>query len=203
MENIKHITDNIAYLKASSDPLSADVAFIKGNKYTWIFDVGANDESRDLIESIKGPKAVVISHFHQDHMGNLDRIKYDLLYTGDFTYKKIKTGTVVKDEVYIDDGVKIHITSMPSSHCKGCLAMEIDEKYVFLGDSVYCFCKDGRPAYNKNILSEQIKSLNQLKAPYALLSHASIFIKKKSTVIKGLEYIHDRKTKDPYIWVDY
>ena len=203
MKEVKSIDENIGYIKASSDPLSADVGIVRGKRFTWIFDVGADDEVCDYINGIEGPKAVVISHFHQDHMTNLSRIKYDELYVGDFTFTKTKSGTVVKDELVIDDGIKVHLKAIPSSHAKGSLIMEINEEYVFLGDSVYCTSKNGTAVYNATLLNMEIRALKEIKAELFLLSHANIFVKRKETLIRGLEYIYNRrKNNDPYITVE-
>ena len=39
-----NITDNISYIPASKNPLSADVVIIEGEEYLYLFDVGNNEE---------------------------------------------------------------------------------------------------------------------------------------------------------------
>ena len=62
------ITNKISYIKATDNPLSADIGIIDGNKYCWIFDVGNCEEARLKLSDIQKPKAVVLSHFHPNHI---------------------------------------------------------------------------------------------------------------------------------------
>lgn len=203
MYNVKDIAQGIMYLKAGENPLSADVGVVKGKKYWWIYDVGANDEAYDFIQSLEGPKAVVISHFHQDHIANLNRIKPELLYVGDYTYTKTKSGIVISTITEIDDGIVVRIIPCPSSHSKGSLLMEVDGKYCFIGDSPYCTSREGRMCYNAGVLLEEIRTLKSISAEYLMLSHANIFVKRTATLVRGLEYIYGRRqSNEPYIYVE-
>ena len=46
------IGEKIKYLPSSEYPLSADVYFIEGDKYCYIYDVGNNDDSLNQINQI-------------------------------------------------------------------------------------------------------------------------------------------------------
>ena len=142
---IKEISEKIKYVTSGENPLSSDVILIYGDKATWVFDVGANDEAFDTIEHLiyetlsekewniqneltgKRDVNIVISHFHRDHMGNLERIakipatgNRVNLYVSSYTNRYCKSGNIVDKEITIDDGVKIRIFPMESSHSKGC-----------------------------------------------------------------------------------
>lgn len=93
------ITDEISYLDASEDPISSNVVFIKpkNSQTTWIFDVGLTSLAAQEINAVQGKKIVVISHFHPDHLFNINRISYDELYLSAHTFKYAKKGTVVKN----------------------------------------------------------------------------------------------------------
>ena len=43
MAEIIKINDRISYIKATGKPLSADVGIVEGDKFIWIFDVGADE----------------------------------------------------------------------------------------------------------------------------------------------------------------
>lgn len=157
------ITDKIKYIPSGETPLSSDVVFIRGNSSLWIYDVGANDEAFNAItEVIKnagianmtgemnssvghtGIVNIVISHFHKDHMDNLERLKPFIegnekinVYVSPYTYKRSKIGTEVEEDIFFDGNMKMHIYSMPSSHAKGCLCLQIDDEIVFMGDSIF------------------------------------------------------------------
>lgn len=194
------ITDQITYWKATQNPLSADIGVVEGNQYTWIFDVGSSETSVKCIDSIVGQKNVILSHFHQDHIGNISKIDFKTLYQGAHTKRYTKAGEVVCKHLEIEDGVKIHLFELPCSHAKGSVGLEVNEKYAFLGDATYPTMKDGKPAYNANLLAEEIKVLQALKAEYVLLSHSEEFVHRKEDVIAKLETIYAlRDAQSAYI----
>ena len=201
MTEIIKICDRISYIKASEEPLSADVGIIEGDKCVWLFDLGCSDDAAEEINGIEKPKKVVISHFHPDHMGNLERVGIAEVYLGANTFKYAKCGTVVDKDVFIDDGVKIHIFPLPSSHAKGSVGMEIGE-YAFLGDGTYATMKQGRACYNASVLKEEITVLKNLSAKYFLLSHDEKFIRNREEVISELEEIYSKRDpKESFIWI--
>ena len=194
------LDDIITYIPASENPLSADVGIIKGRKKTWLYDVGSSDAARQGILQIEGDKSIVISHFHPDHMGNLDRIPDVECYVGANTYKYSKRGNVVDSHLYIEDGVRLHIFPIPACHAKGCLGLEVNERYVFLGDSTVPTRKDGRIVYNAQLLCEQIRILEALRAKHVLLSHRMDTLYRKDDIIEGLSRIYMKRSPDsPYI----
>ncbi len=199
--DIVKINDRLSYIKASEQPLSADVGIFKGKSFIWIFDLGANESVLNTINSLDGKKNAVISHFHPDHMKNLEHAVLNEVFLGANTFKYAKLGTVVTDDVFIDDGEKIHIFLIPSSHAKGSVGMEIGE-YAFLGDTTYPTVKGGKACYNVSVLKEEISVLKNLEAKYFLLSHNKNFIRKKEDVIKYLEEIYsNRNPKESYIYI--
>lgn len=181
------LTEEISYIKGSENPLSADVIFIKGNTATWIFDVGACEDTLNEINSISGVKNIIISHFHGDHSNNLSKIDYNELYVSKYTYKYTETGTLVDEDLYIDDGVKLHIFKIPSSHEKGCLGLEINEDLILLGDSFYPSRKGGKRSYNVQQIKAQIDLFSSLKGTRVYLSHDKKPIISKTIAIAFLK----------------
>lgn len=201
---IINITDKISYLKATETPLSADVGIVLGNQYTWLFDIGSSDEAYRMIEGINSPKSIVISHFHADHFGNFPRVKFDELYVGKNTYGYSHCGHIVEGDLYIEDGCKIHLFPVPSCHAKGCVGMEVDETYVFLGDGAYPTHKGEQAVYNAQQLQQFITLLENLKAEYVLCSHRERFVLKKAVLLLKLKEIYSKRTKDnPFIAIDF
>ena len=49
---IKEISEKIKYVTSGENPLSSDVILIYGDKATWVFDVGTNDEAFDTVEHL-------------------------------------------------------------------------------------------------------------------------------------------------------
>ena len=226
MTKIVKLTDRIRYLQMSYEPLSADVVAVRGDSAWWIFDVGACDEAVDFINALprhpvddvanlaacnnaaRLAKSVVISHFHRDHLLNVQRmcggeISLDInaLYVGAYaskTFGEIEgvAKNVVMEPLAFDDGVQIQILPMPNSHAKGSLALIVDD-YVFLGDATYPMVGHGAPdVYNVQILGEQIKLLKTLSASRFCLSHKRGLVRDKTSVIQFLESVYARRQKN-------
>lgn len=191
----------ISYFPPQEDPLSANIGIIQGDKYTWLFDVGNGELALEAVNSITRPKNAVLSHFHPDHIGNIAKSEFENIYQGVFTYRHTGIGNVVKGDIYIEDGVLLHLFELPSSHSKGSLGLEVNGKYAFLGDGAYAMNKNGQTIYNASLLIEEIRKLRSLEAEWLLLSHRPKFIHKKSGVIALLEKIYaKRDANEPYIY---
>ena len=183
------IDDRISYIEATEDPLSADIGIIHCNGVMWLYDVGS-DERR--IASLQGEYNVVLSHFHQDHAGNFEKIGIRTLYVSKETYAHLRQGTIVSDEVCVGN---LRIFPIPSSHAKGCLGLEVDGTYAFVGDALYGREKNGRYVYNAQLLKEEIEVLKKLRAPLLLVSHRKGLIRRKEEVIAELNEIYQRRVK--------
>ena len=196
------INDYITYLPASRKPFSCDVVFIKTNKATWIFDAGMSQAAADEINKIEGPKNIVISHFHPDHIFNLVKVKYDNLYVSRNTKKYTIKGTIIEETTIFEEEPQIKIMNLPSSHAKGCL-MLICGNYAFMGDGTYAKEKIGNHTYNAQLLKSMIDVMESLPCPYFCLSHDRNFIQNKATVLQLYRDIYDRRTSDnPVISVE-
>lgn len=203
---LKELSPYIQIIPETTHPLSADVGIIESKNAWWIYDVGASEEARDIINSLYGKDGkkvnIVISHFHCDHTKNLSYIKYDNLYVGEHTYKRRHMGTIVKEPLEFNDGIEVKIIPLPASHAKGCLALEVNGEYTFLGDGTYCGEKPTRRYYNAGLLLEEIRTLQRLESPFVFLSHDRLVIRKKDIVIMQLQQLYDlRKGNEPYIWL--
>ncbi len=194
---IKYITDRIAYIPASDEPLSADIGLILGDKRIYAFDtgngVGPLNELQDFLKGTDKEVYCVISHFHADHMGNLSLIRYDRLFVGAHTYKYSHAGEVVTSPVTFTDGVNVTVLPLPSSHAKGCLALSVDDEYVFLGDGTYPGTVGEEAVYNRGLLQEELNVLGSIPADKCLLSHKTRFVYPKSVVIRELENVYSKR----------
>lgn len=210
---LKKLTENISVLPASTNPLSADVGIVYGSERVYLYDVGANEYSMNYINCIDKKKSVILSHFHQDHMGNIGLIDCDTVYGGRESIKHLpdnifregimhssdSIGAVqsicVTERVHIEDGITIEIVPLPSTHAKGSLAMCVNEEYTFLGDATYTAMIKGQVCYNAQLLKSQIEVLDSLKNRYFLLSHDKQFIYEKQEIIDSLKKIYDSRDK--------
>lgn len=199
------ICDNIWRFAACENPLSADIVLIRGNSAFWLFDVGCGDDAAAAVsEALNGSANtpnVIVSHFHRDHMGNLNRMNINRIYSGAYTFKRIGRGITVRNELTIDDGVKLHIFPLLSSHAKGSLSLEIDGKYALLGDAFYSGSKNGKAAYNTGLLAAEIKTLRALCAETFILSHKNGCDEKENVINRLSDIYAQRKTNEPYIFL--
>ena len=71
------ISDNISYIEACEEPLSADIGIIRVGEELFLYDVGRGESN---IAGLDGTYNVVLSHFHPDHTANLSAVKCKALY---------------------------------------------------------------------------------------------------------------------------
>ena len=196
MSDIIKVNDRISYIEASDDPLSADIGIVRCGGENWLYDVGNGEKS---ISGLDGCYNVVLSHFHQDHTGNVGRIRVSEIFASAETCRHIGCGTVVTDELYFGE---LHIFPLPSSHAKGSLGLEVDGAFAFVGDALYSRVKDGFYIYNAQLLRDEIKVLKRLRADRLLVSHFKGLIRDKEEAIAELEEIYGmRNGGDPEITV--
>lgn len=183
----RRISDKISYIPATENPLSADIGIIRDGGQTWLFDVG---NSAAAIDGLSGSFQVVLSHFHQDHTGNLKKLDIQNLYVSGETRRHIGSGILVKEDHFLGG---MHLFPIPSSHCKGCLGLEIDEAYAFVGDALYCKGKNGDYFYSTQLLRDEIAVLKKLKAPCLLVSHHPGLVRSREEVIAELEELYAQR----------
>ena len=203
MPEVIRINDRISYIKASTEPLSSDVIMIEGDEYSYVFDVGNNEEVAEYLNALPKKKKIVISHFHQDHTGNMGRVLFDIVYVGKGTEKYLEEAMphqILCEPVSIQDGVELEIYPVPNSHAKGSLVLMVDKEYLFLGDSLYSKVQDDKYVYNAQLLKEEIELLKHLSAETVFSSHEVRPLKRKDGVVRFLEQIYvKREAGEPYI----
>lgn len=184
------INEKISYIECSENPLSADIGIIREGNALWLYDVGSDERA---ISQVMGSCNVVLSHFHQDHTGNLERLSVEEAFVSGETKRLVRMGTVVDRDIYIGS---LHIFPLPSSHCKGCLGLEVDETYAFVGDALYSKARDGYCVFNAQLVKEEIEVLKGLKAPYLLVSHYKGLIRPRDEAIAELEALYRSRDKN-------
>lgn len=181
------ITERIKYLPATCDPLSADVYFIEGDKYCYIYDVGSDDNSLHHINEVEKEKIVVLSHYHKDHVGNIDCINYRNLYVGKKTYEAIGKGKLVEEVITINDGIKIEIIHCMSPHTDGSLILNVDNEYTLIADLYFT-----RPPFDRDKAIEMIDILKNINTKYFVISHQEDekIVSKEKLVAELLDYFN-------------
>ena len=165
-DHMKEIAEKIKYLPASNDPLSADVYFIEGDKYCYIYDVGNNTESLHHINRISNEKIIILSHRHKDHIGNIEHIRYRDLYVGRETFCATGKGEIVENVLTIHDGLKIEIIHCISPHTDGSLIININNEYTLIADLYFT-----RPPFDQEKTTKMLASLRDIDTQYFVVSH--------------------------------
>ena len=181
---IQQISDKISYIPATENPLSADIGIIREGGQTWLYDVG---DGAAAIDGLTGSFQVVLSHFHQDHTGNLQRLNIQSLYVSGETRRHTGIGTVVNEDLYFG---ALHLFPLPSSHCKGCLGLEVEGRYAFVGDALYCKTKNGAYTFSVQLVHDLLAVLKRLTAPDLLVSHFPGMIRPRAEVIAEFEALY-------------
>ena len=198
---LQKLPDYITHIPSVNDDfenLSSDVFIIRGERYNYVYDVGNGGEALEALE--KTPeKIAIISHFHHDHIMNIDKLEFVDVIQGGITKKYTGVGRVIDEELLIEDGVSLRLFFLTNSHAKDFIVLEVGD-YLFLSDSIYCTVVKGERVYNANLLKEQIKELEAVDAKYFVVSHDEKLIYKKKEIIERLKEIYARRdNKSAYI----
>lgn len=161
-----HLAPRIHHIPAASEPLSADVFIIEGDKQYYVFDVGSNDEAFEAVSALDKPVTVILSHFHRDHTGNMSRLNPAQTFAGARTMKYITGGSLVDAPLTIRDGVEIVVQPCVSPHAPGCLIATVDGEYTFIGDLHYA-----RPGTGQGEAKGMLNLLKQVRTRYFVPSH--------------------------------
>ena len=181
------ITEKIKYLPATNNPLSADVYFIEGDNHCYIYDVGNDDNSLLHINRVNKEKTIILSHYHKDHIGNIERICVRNLYVGRKTYETIGKGKVVEDAFTINDGVKIEVIPCTSPHTDGSLIINVDNEYTLIADLYFT-----RPPFDSSKAMKMIETLRNINTKYFVISHQEDekVISKEKFIAELLDYFN-------------
>lgn len=192
-----NVNNLYSVIKGGNKPLSSDCGVIEINNTLYIFDVGANPRIIEELNNINLDRVVIISHFHIDHITNLNKINYSKLYVSDNTFKRTKTGETVKEKLILNEYISIF--PITCCHCKGSIGLKF-RNYAFIGDSLAPQIKKDCNVYNVQLLKQEINELEKLDVDYFLDSHNMEIIMTKKEVIDKLQNIYNKRQKDnPYI----
>ena len=184
------INEKISYIECSDDPLSADIGIVRDGNEVWLYDVGSDDRA---VSELTGNYKIVLSHFHQDHTGNIGKLNIKEAFVSPETKRHVQMGTVADKDIYVGN---LHIFPLPSSHCKGCLGLEVEETYAFVCDALYSKFRDGYYIFNAQLVKDAIAVLKKLKAPYLLVSHFKGLVRCRDEVIAELTELYQHRGKN-------
>ena len=200
--NLIKINKDLSYFPSSENPLSAEVFFIEGSSCTYIYDVGASEESLQAILS-EEKRIVILSHFHQDHGTNVRNINFEKLYVDKKTRDYYDMGEIVEERFCVEDGVKLEIIPIKTSHSRTGLLLNVNEEYLLTGDALYMSSVNGQNCYNAQLLKETINCLKEIKTKNVILSHDRQLVYPYEDILRKLDEISAKREKNnPYIYLD-
>ena len=160
------IHPRIRRIPAVDEPLSADVFIIAGDERYYVFDVGTSDEAHAAIAALDKPVWAILSHFHQDHIGNMSRLCPEKVLAGARTCKYVDRATLVDAPLTIRDGVEIIVQPCVSPHAPGCLIATVDGEYTLIGDLTYA-----RPGVGQGDAKGMMNVLKRVESRCFVPSH--------------------------------
>lgn len=163
---MQEIAPGIFRVPPVSEPLSSDVFVVEGEKRFYVFDAGTSDAAYEVIRNLPKPFWVILSHFHRDHIGNMDRLMPEKVLCGLRTRKYVANGVPVEEEMPVEDGVSILVQPIVSPHAPGSVIMTVNNAYTFLGDAPYAKAGTGQ-GEAKGMLN----ALKKLNTRYLVASH--------------------------------
>ena len=98
---------------------------------------------------------------------------------------------LVREAMDIADGVRLRIVPLPCTHCKGSLALLVDDDFALLGDATYPNKVNGVTFYNAQLLKSEIELLETFIADCFCLSHDTKFVRPKKVVLRQLKSVYD------------
>lgn len=197
---IKQIDDRISYILPNRDPCSSNVVMLEGDEYLWLYDAGRDPAIIDYINGIDKKKNIIISHFHGDHTENLPQLHMSRILQSKYTFEHTGMGEIIRDVTEVSDGIKFTILPFPAVHAKGCLALDIEGKYLLVGDATYPKKCETHRYYVISMVKQQIDFLKDYPCEYILISHHEPYVQTKENILGKLENIYNRRIPgEPYV----
>jgi glyoxylase-like metal-dependent hydrolase (beta-lactamase superfamily II) len=157
------------------------IVLISGENASLFIDV-SNDptqlqEALDEIrkERLAPLKYVALTHFHDDHIGNLIYLPEGpaILASKNTARYLSRPSTLVSEDQDLDlGGYVIRLILVPSLHAKGCLDV-LSENFLFTGDSLYYRQSGSSYYYNPQIAYEMLKKHEAIPFTKAIAAHES------------------------------
>ena len=126
-------------------------------------------------EGLPSIQYVVLTHFHDDHIGNLIYVKEDIeILASKNTARYLnRSARILEQDTVLDlGGYSVSLILVPSLHAKGCLDV-LAEGYLFVGDSLYYRQSGSSYYYNPQIAYEMAKKVESIPFEQAVAAHDS------------------------------
>jgi glyoxylase-like metal-dependent hydrolase (beta-lactamase superfamily II) len=157
------------------------IILISGDKASLFVDVSNSKKQLDDAlgylkkENLAPLKYVALTHFHDDHIGNLIYLPEgpELLASKNTARYLARASTILSEDQDLDLGnYSVRLILVPSLHAKGCLDV-LAEQFLFTGDSLYYRQSGSSYYYNPQIAYEMLKKHEAIPFVNAIGAHES------------------------------
>jgi glyoxylase-like metal-dependent hydrolase (beta-lactamase superfamily II) len=164
-----------------NDGPNPKIVLLFGEKASLFVDVSNDAEQLQEAlayltkESLPPLRYVALTHFHDDHIGNLIYLPEtpELLVSKNTSRYLARPSTVLSQDQDLDlGGYTVRLILVPSLHAKGCLDV-LAENILFTGDSLYYRQSGSSYYYNAQIAYEMLKKHQAIPFTQAIGAHDS------------------------------
>lgn len=174
--------DYIFYVNGKEDEPIPKISLVVGKGFSVLIDVGNKKEQLIALDNgilkYNLPKIayIIITHFHDDHIHNLNYFNDAKILCSKYTSKYIsKESTIIDRKTTLNIGnLNLIIDTLPNSHAKGSLLIYDDlNKVMFVGDAFGPKILNDKLFINKASTYELIKKINEYEVEAFLDGHSN------------------------------
>jgi glyoxylase-like metal-dependent hydrolase (beta-lactamase superfamily II) len=194
------LTDHIYILPGhDSEGPNPKIVLLTGKESSLLIDVSNDPKQLDEVlafqkkEGLSAVKFVALTHFHDDHIGNLIYLPdgIEILASKNTARYLNRPARILAEDTILDLGdYPLSLILVPSLHAKGCLDV-LAERYLFVGDSLYYRQSGSSYYYNPQIAYEMLKKVESIPFEVAISAHESPNHTKSEVVTYLTRLAHD------------
>jgi glyoxylase-like metal-dependent hydrolase (beta-lactamase superfamily II) len=197
---MEKLTDHIYILPGhDSEGPNPKIVLLTGKESSLLIDVSNDPKQLDEVlafqkkEGLSAVKFVALTHFHDDHVGNLIYLPdgIEILASKNTSRYLNRPARILTEDTLLDLGdYPLSLILVPSLHAKGCLDV-LAERYLFVGDSLYYRQSGVSYYYNPQIAYEMQKKVESIPFEVAISAHESPNHTKSEAVTYLTRLAHD------------
>jgi len=196
MFNFIKVNEHLYYVEGLKNEPTPKICLVVGNKSSMLIDVGNKVEQIDSLNKgiednkLPGIKYVVITHFHDDHLHNINLFKDKEIIVSKQTAKYVKfTSQLFIEKTTIDLGnYLVTIDNLPNSHAKGSLLVYLNQdKIMLIGDALCGKITADSYTINRSLTYELKKRIEEYNVDFFIDGHSNLEDTTKEKVYKLIE----------------
>src|SRR5574344_1209822 len=190
------VNDELYYVEGNENEPCPKIFLIAGKESSLLIDVGNKIEQvNSLYEGIKkynlSPlKYIVITHFHDDHLHNINEFKDKEIIVSKQTSKYIPFKvTIFIEKITLNLGdLPLIIDDLPNSHAKGSLLVYLpNSKMMFVGDALAGRILGDSYTINRSLTFELNKKLKEYEVNTYVEGHPKFSLNNAKMISEEIE----------------